>query len=996
MSSQYHENPHHQNQYSRQIYPENNHHQVNAQPPKKSRGKLIEELSKIGAKINSIEDSCISIKNDLVMKQNEQQSNEINIQQRMTATTELGQTNSQFNPQQRMTATSELGQTNSQFNPQQTHNSQFMPQQNRFNETTRVVEMHYSKYIKQDTSEIFHQQYEQNLKKIHQDDMLNVYGKVEEMNLTNRDYLIQIESLKNRVKEYQSEIMKKTNDNQAKQKRLSEYEIMEKDFVDGKNLLKQKNAEIEQKLKPMINRLQNQIEISQVEVKSFENDVGLMSNHIKNLKDELVTAYGEKKMLANDILEKNEAYLVLEREKNQIVTENYILENQVKELLGMTANSQEEKQVLIEERTVSNQKYTLLSQELKEQDTLNKHLDQKLKHAETEIEFLIENSNNNVPTIDQEAIEKMMIKFNSQINGFSEKVAEYEQALELKDKQIELLNELVRMGGRRRELDETLAGAKSQKYSRYSERIPEEIPENRFEKVPNMNEQEIMREIITLKQGQGMLGQYASYNSGSSLPAKYGSPSRFQQNHEKQDQIIQEDSELNDHEKNFFEDDDDNNMDYIPEQRYDSPNQILEEQEQKAQQDLYKEKIELMRENLRQRKMDELKEHHHQKMEVLKKQEVVQPGQQFEWSEDNDTTNRPENQNENIIFDQQPNQDDAQMELEQNNHVQISNQNPERIFEKDPTYDEPIQNQSFPQKLIPQEQDAPKSPNKTNAVNVREKLHEHKLQQLQQQNQNGLLRISESDQEFEQSHQKSPTQQGTQRSETTNMGIQPTLIQSGFNQTEPQQLQPNISNTTLTSQFQYISNTTLVNQATVTDGTETQYCYSGGDIGNSSDVFGNMTSQGNPEKITIRSNIGNDVINPISSLVSNTSQANRMKMSDDDGIIDPDKLENRESLDIGQKSYNSYGGNPLLLGQISELIAQTKAQMQKYSGMANQGLQTRSQQQNLGSDVVGSQNNLGVQQEKNKQIGGSPLYSEIVQTLGINRSLGNLQRGTNN
>ena len=50
-----------------------------------------------------------------------------------------------------------------------------------------------------------------------------------------------------------------------------------------------------------------------------------------------------------------------------------------------------------------------------------------------------------------------------------------------------------------------------------------------------MNEQEIMREIITLKQGQGMLGQYASYNSGSSLPAKYGSPSRFQQNHEKQD-----------------------------------------------------------------------------------------------------------------------------------------------------------------------------------------------------------------------------------------------------------------------------------------------------------------------------------------------------------------------------------------------------------------------------------------------------------------------------
>ena len=480
MSSQYHENPHHQNQYSRQIYPENNHHQVNAQPPKKSRGKLIEELSKIGAKINSIEDSCISIKNDLVMKQNEQQSNEINIQQRMTATTELGQTNSQFNPQQRMTATSELGQTNSQFNPQQrmivstelgqtnsqfnpqqTHNSQFMPQQNRFNETTRVVEMHYSKYIKQDTSEIFHQQYEQNLKKIHQDDMLNVYGKVEEMNLTNRDYLIQIESLKNRVKEYQSEIMKKTNDNQAKQKRLSEYEIMEKDFVDGKNLLKQKNAEIEQKLKPMINRLQNQIEISQVEVKSFENDVGLMSNHIKNLKDELVTAYGEKKMLANDILEKNEAYLVLEREKNQIVTENYILENQVKELLGMTANSQEEKQVLIEERTVSNQKYTLLSQELKEQDTLNKHLDQKLKHAETEIEFLIENSNNNVPTIDQEAIEKMMIKFNSQINGFSEKVAEYEQALELKDKQIELLNELVRMGGRRRELDETLAGAKS-------------------------------------------------------------------------------------------------------------------------------------------------------------------------------------------------------------------------------------------------------------------------------------------------------------------------------------------------------------------------------------------------------------------------------------------------------------------------------------------------------------------------------------------------------
>ena len=54
----------------------------------------------------------------------------------------------------------------------------------------------------------------------------------------------------------------------------------------------------------------------------------------------------------------------LEREKNQILAENYILENQVKELMQITSTTQEEKHMLLEQKGVLATKNALLEKEV--------------------------------------------------------------------------------------------------------------------------------------------------------------------------------------------------------------------------------------------------------------------------------------------------------------------------------------------------------------------------------------------------------------------------------------------------------------------------------------------------------------------------------------------------------------------------------------------------------------------------------------------------------
>jgi hypothetical protein len=195
-----------------------------------------------------------------------------------------------------------------------------------------------------------------------------------------------------------------------------------------------------------------------------------MAAHVRKQKDELILSYGEKKILADQILDKNEDLMNLEREKNQSLSENYILENQVKELMQITSTTQEEKHMLLEQKGVLATKNALLEKEVQNLRAGNANLENANRTCGDEISMLKDALRNQPePNFNEEYLEDNLVKFASQIDNFALKIQDYEQAVKVKDKQIELLNELVRLGGRRRDVDESIAGTRSMKYSRYTE-----------------------------------------------------------------------------------------------------------------------------------------------------------------------------------------------------------------------------------------------------------------------------------------------------------------------------------------------------------------------------------------------------------------------------------------------------------------------------------------------------------------------------------------------
>jgi hypothetical protein len=101
----------------------------------------------------------------------------------------------------------------------------------------------------------------------------------------------------------------------------------------------------------------------------------------------------------------------------------------------------------------------------------------------------------------EEYLEDNLVKFAAQIDNFALKIQDYEQAVKVKDKQIELLNELVRLGGRRRDVDESIAGTRSMKYSRYTE--GRDVGSGAGQNY--MTEAQIAREIDAVKYGQSRM-----------------------------------------------------------------------------------------------------------------------------------------------------------------------------------------------------------------------------------------------------------------------------------------------------------------------------------------------------------------------------------------------------------------------------------------------------------------------------------------------------------
>lgn len=96
-----------------------------------------------------------------------------------------------------------------------------------------VVEMHFSKYIKVETQDLFAKNHQTEIKKVHQDEILEVYKKMEDMNITNQELLMHIESLKGRVKEYQFEIVGKSKESQELCKVISDFESREKGWAES-------------------------------------------------------------------------------------------------------------------------------------------------------------------------------------------------------------------------------------------------------------------------------------------------------------------------------------------------------------------------------------------------------------------------------------------------------------------------------------------------------------------------------------------------------------------------------------------------------------------------------------------------------------------------------------------------------------------------------------------------------------------------------------------
>jgi hypothetical protein len=179
------------------------------------KARLIQELSKIKNKMSSIEQSYSAIMTDMDGGQppapQQQLQNQISAQR----------------PQ------SQLGQTlDYTSNPNRLSRS---PLDGDFNSGNygSVVEMHFSKYIKVETQDLFAKNHQTEIKKVHQDEILEVYKKMEDMNITNQELLMHIESLKGRVKEYQFEIVGKSKESQELCKVISDFESREKGWAES-------------------------------------------------------------------------------------------------------------------------------------------------------------------------------------------------------------------------------------------------------------------------------------------------------------------------------------------------------------------------------------------------------------------------------------------------------------------------------------------------------------------------------------------------------------------------------------------------------------------------------------------------------------------------------------------------------------------------------------------------------------------------------------------
>ena len=80
--------------------------------------------------------------------------------------------------------------------------------------------------------------------------------------------------------------------------------------------LAEKTSEINNKLKPIIFKLENQLEIGSIEVKSLENDLYIEKDKANKIKAELRQSAIDKTEITKELTTERDRYLALLKEKN--------------------------------------------------------------------------------------------------------------------------------------------------------------------------------------------------------------------------------------------------------------------------------------------------------------------------------------------------------------------------------------------------------------------------------------------------------------------------------------------------------------------------------------------------------------------------------------------------------------------------------------------------------------------------------------------------------
>lgn len=186
--------------------------------------------------------------------------------------------------------------------------------------------------------------------------------KIEDYQDENTKLSNKVDSLTYRLNEAQRETVNNANKNSDLQKKMLDYEPLENEYMLLKDELQICKDEINFSLKPLIFKYENQFEISAIEVRSIENDLKLAEERCDKMKIDLKKINSEKIDLSRELNQERKKNINLMQEKNEHVSNGFILENQVKDLIELVKVLEADRDVYRNEKSNLIRKNELLVQ----------------------------------------------------------------------------------------------------------------------------------------------------------------------------------------------------------------------------------------------------------------------------------------------------------------------------------------------------------------------------------------------------------------------------------------------------------------------------------------------------------------------------------------------------------------------------------------------------------------------------------------------------------